>query len=227
MKAYKEAPVGTFDESAYGLLAYNGGTVQTSMGMFDKATVSLDEALSVRRRLGDGDDIAATLNNMGMLYSSMHRFDVAERHWNEALQIHSTRADTQDRELSLMMVEHNLQRNAIQMGRADSFPSPEALQATVDFFECTVSWWMTAQYVLDPPIISWCRGLLMSLRSAYLVLGNLMFVLKKWGDAAKAYQKAVDTLRAPGRAGKQPAAAMMIYKLGCVEYELANFTLAA
>ncbi|KAG7287565.1 hypothetical protein NEMBOFW57_007077 [Staphylotrichum longicolle] len=207
IKAYKGVPPGTFDEAAWGLLNYNGGTVETSMGMFDKAMVSLDEALRVRRKLGNDDDIAATLNNMGMLYSSMHQFDIAERHWKEALQIHMARAPTQDRNLSLTMVKHNLQRNAIHSGKVDNFPSVQDLQATVAFFESTISWWMTGH--------------------AYLVLGNLMFVLKRWDDAAKAYQKATHTLQAPGRAGKQPAVAMMIYKSGCVAYELADYTSAA
>lgn len=73
-------------------------------------------------------------------------------------------------------------------------------------------------------VLSWVVN---SIPSAYLVLGNLMFVSKRWDDAAKAYQKAIHTLQAPGRAGKQPAVAMMIYKSGCVAYELADYTFAA
>lgn len=77
------------------------------------------------------DDIAATLNNLGLVYNSIHNFDMAEKHYTEARDIHMTRADTDDGNLSLTMVKHNLQRNAIQRGI--NMPTVEELQATVDF----------------------------------------------------------------------------------------------
>jgi hypothetical protein len=54
-----------------------------------------------------------------------------------------------------------------------------------------------------------------------------LFKFGKYEDAAKAYAEARDTLSAPGRASKQPAVAMVIYKLGCVAYEESYYSKAA
>lgn len=143
MKACRETSAKNFDNASWGLLNYNAGTVETSMGVFEQAEMSLKEALKVRRNAKNNDDISATLNNLGLLYSSIHQFDEAELHYNEALLIHQARADTMDRNLSMTMVKHNLQRNAIQIGK--NMPMVEDLQRTIDFFKTTASWWMTGQ----------------------------------------------------------------------------------
>ncbi|KAK4460361.1 hypothetical protein QBC42DRAFT_253456, partial [Cladorrhinum samala] len=62
---------------------------------------------------------------------------------------------------------------------------------------------------------------------AYLVLGNLMLKLRQFEGAEKAYLTSRDMLAKPGRAGKQPAVAMVIYKLGCVEYGRSRYSEAA
>ncbi|KAI0866538.1 hypothetical protein F4860DRAFT_523827 [Xylaria cubensis] len=183
----------------------NAGTVETSMGKFGPAEQSLNEALKVRRKLGNDNDIAATLNNLGLLYNSIHKFDLAEKQYSEALQIHLSRPESVDRNLSLMMVKHNLQRNAIQSGR--NIPPLSELQETVDFFEASTSWWMKGH--------------------AYLVLGNFFLELKKYDDASAAYSTAIDTLSDEGRASKQPATAMALYKLGYVAYQKFQFSKAA
>lgn len=149
MKAFEEVPPDTVDKAARALLNYNAGTVETTMGMFEKAKLSLDEALRVRRTLANVDDITATLNNLGLLHGSTHEFDLAERYYSEALKTHLTRPDTPDRNLSLTMVKHNLQRNAIQRGT--NLPTIDDLQATVDFFKSSASWWMTGQWVAPLP----------------------------------------------------------------------------
>ena len=142
-QACKEAGTKVFDDATWALLNYNAGTVETSRGMFKKAKVSLDESLNVRRALKNNDDITATLNNLGILHSSIHEFDVAEQYYTEALEIHSKRDDTEDRKLSMTMVKHNLQRTAIQSGK--NLPSVTDVQSTVDVFTTTISWWMTGQ----------------------------------------------------------------------------------
>ncbi|KAJ8132893.1 hypothetical protein O1611_g732 [Lasiodiplodia mahajangana] len=202
--ACEESPSDAFDEASWSLLNYNAGTVETSMGMFESGEKSLTGALKIRRELGNQDDIAATLNNLGLLYNSMHKFDLAEVQYSEALEIHLKRVESEDRNLSLTMVKHNLQRNAIQSGKI--IPQQE-LQDTVDFFKNTISWWMTGH--------------------AYLVLGNLLFELRKYDDASAAYTTARDTLSREGRASKQPATAMVIYKLGYVAYTKSQFLEAA
>jgi cytochrome c-type biogenesis protein CcmH/NrfG len=63
--------------------------------------------------------------------------------------------------------------------------------------------------------------------SAYLVLGNLYLELKRYDDAGVAYATARDTLSADGRASKQPATAMVLYKLGYVAYQKSQFSEAA
>lgn len=145
MRACKEASKKQFDDATWSLLNYNSGTVDTSTGAFVKAEKYLNEALRVRKSftIPNNDDIATTLKNLGLLYNSIHKFDVAKQHYTEALQIHLNRADTEDRNLSLTMVKHNSQRNAIQSGC--DIPTVEELQATVDFFKATISWWMTGQ----------------------------------------------------------------------------------
>lgn len=50
---------------------------------------------------------------------------------------------------------------------------------------------------------------------------------QRYEEAAAAYAEARDILSAPGRAGGQPAVAMVIYKLGCVAFEQSNYTGAA
>lgn len=113
------------------------------MGLFDDAKKSLHEALRVRRNLGEEDNITATLNALGLLYASISDFDQAAACYSEATDIHSRRADTQDRLLSMTMVEHNLQRNAIQKG--DKLPTVDELHATIAKFRPTASWWMIGQ----------------------------------------------------------------------------------
>lgn len=142
MKACGKPGSEAFDEATWSLLNYNAGTVETSVGSFEKARKSLYAALEVRRSLGNKDDIAATLNNLGLLHNSVHEFDRAEEHYSEAREIHRARPESDDRNLSLKMVEHNLQRNAIQN---DKDVTIGELQATVDFFNNTISWWMTGQ----------------------------------------------------------------------------------
>lgn len=142
-KACKEAGTAAFDDSTWALLNYNAGTVETSRGMFKKAKESLDESLKVRRNLDNDDDVAATLNNLGILHSSMGEFDIAEQYFTEALAIHETRHDTEDRKLSMTMVKHNLLRTTIQSGK--DLPSVEDVQSTIDIFHTTISWWMTGQ----------------------------------------------------------------------------------
>ncbi|TRX98997.1 hypothetical protein FHL15_000339 [Xylaria flabelliformis] len=169
------------------------------------AEQSLNKALKVRRKLGNDDDIAATLSNLGLLYNSIHKFDLTEEQYLEALQIHLSRLESVDHNLSLTMVKHNLQRNAIQSGR--NIPPLSELQETVDFFEASISWWMKGH--------------------AYLVLGNLFLELKRYDDASAAYSTAIDTLSDEGRASKQPATAMVLYKLGYVAYQKSEFYEAA
>ncbi|KAI0189812.1 hypothetical protein EV127DRAFT_481643 [Xylaria flabelliformis] len=139
------------------------------MGKFGPAEQSLNDALKVRRKLGNDDDTAATLNNLGLPYNSIHKFDLAEKQYSEALQIHLSKPESVDRNLSLTMVKHNLQRNAIQSGR--NIPPLSELQETVDFFEASTSWWMKGH--------------------AYLVLGNFFLELKKYDDASAAYSTAI------------------------------------
>ena len=115
------------------------------MGLFEDAEKSLTAALKIRResKVTSDDDIAAVLNTLGMLYNSIHNFDEAEKNYSEALEIHKRRSDTEDRNLSMTMVKHNLQRNAIQGD--GKLPSAEDLQETISFFKTTSSWWMTGQ----------------------------------------------------------------------------------
>ncbi|RWA10872.1 hypothetical protein EKO27_g4237 [Xylaria grammica] len=200
-KACKASPSDAFDEASWSLLNYNAGTVETSMGLFVPAENSLKEALKVRRGLGNEDDIAATLNNLGLLYNSIHEFDLAEKQYSEALQIHLSRPESVDRNLSLRMVKHNLQRNAIQSGR--NIPPLSEVQETVDIFRASISWWMEGH--------------------AYLVLGNLYVKLDKYDEASAAYATARDTLSDEGRASKQPATAMVLYKLGYVAYKKSQY----
>jgi len=144
MRAYQEAPKSESDMATLASLNYNAGTVETAMGLFAKAKVSLYEALRIRRSLGvNDDDIAATLNSLGLLHSSVHEFGDAEECYLEARDIHLGRAPSSDRDLSLTMVNHNLQRNAIQRGT--TLPTVEELQSTVRTLEKSISWWMTAQ----------------------------------------------------------------------------------
>ena len=145
MRACKEVSTENFDKMTWSLLNYNAGTVETSMGIFGEAEKSLNEALTVRKSLPvlNNDEIAATFNNLGLLYNSIHQFDTARQHYLDALQIHENRADTNDRNLSMTMVKHNLQRNAIQSGK--DLPTVNELQSTIDFFKSTASWWMTGQ----------------------------------------------------------------------------------
>ncbi|KAF5236255.1 hypothetical protein FAUST_6603 [Fusarium austroamericanum] len=205
IKACNEVPKDRFDEVTWCMLNYNAGTVETSVGRFNEAKLYLDRALEVRRRLGNSDDIAAALNNLGLLHNSMHEYEVAKKYYSEALEIHLGRPDSQDRNLSLNMVKHNLQRNAIQEGRY--LPSIEDLQGTVAFFKSTPSWWMTGH--------------------ACLVFGNLLYKGEQYIAAEKAFAEARDILAAPGRAGKQPAVAMVIYKLGCVAFRQGEYNKAA
>ncbi|KAI0104342.1 P-loop containing nucleoside triphosphate hydrolase protein [Nemania sp. FL0031] len=201
-KACKSSPSDAFDDASWSLLNYNAGTVETSMGLFGPAENSLNEALKVRRKLGNKDDISATLNNLGLLYNSMHKFDLAEKHYSEALEIHLSRQDSVDRNLSLRMVKHNIQRNAIQSG--ENLPPLSELQETADFFRASISWWMEGH--------------------AYLVLGNLYLKLERYDDASDAYTAARDTLSREGRASKQPATAMVLYKLGYLAYQKSQFS---
>lgn len=115
MRAYKEASKREFDDATWSLLNYNAGTVETSTGSFTKADVSLNEALRIGRglKVPNEDDIAATLNNLGLVYNSIYNFDLAKKHYIEAIYIYLKRANTEDRNLSLTMAKHNLQRNAI------------------------------------------------------------------------------------------------------------------
>ena len=63
--------------------------------------------------------------------------------------------------------------------------------------------------------------------SAYLVLGNYFLKLGQFRAASEAYCSARDTLNAEGRAGNQPATAMVIYKLGLTAYRESNYEVAA
>ncbi|KAI1132762.1 hypothetical protein F5Y10DRAFT_292436 [Nemania abortiva] len=193
-KACEASPSNAFDDATWGSLNYTAGSVETSMGKFGPAEESLKEALRIRRKLRNDDDISATLNNLGLLYNSIHEFDLAEKQYSEALQIHHSRPESEDRNLSLTMVKHNLERNAIQSGQ--NIPPLSQLQETVGIFEASESWWMHGH--------------------ANLVLGNFFLGRKQYDDASAAYIKARDILNGEGRAGKQPATAMVLYKLGAI-----------
>ena len=215
MKAYDQLPVAAVDQNALAMLHYNAGTVETAMGLFAKADVSLNQALAVRRRLGNDDDIAATLNNLGLLYGSTHEFDRAKTCYREAERIHLARLPSADRDLSLNMVRHNLQRTALQRAAVQGVRGPGAvrlpsiaeLQATVAFFKSTISWWIAGH--------------------ACLVLGNALLQQGLYDQARAAYTDAYNTLAAPGKAAKQPAVAMVLYKLGYVDYLQKRYTNAA
>jgi tetratricopeptide (TPR) repeat protein len=143
MKAFPKDSVDPSDRATRSMLLYNAGTVHTSMGLFEKAKQSLLEALQIRRDLQDADTISATLNNLGLLHNSIHEFNTAEQHYREALTIHEQRPDSEDRKLSITMVRHNLQRNAIQSGK--DLPGVDEVQTTIDTFKTTISWWMLGQ----------------------------------------------------------------------------------
>ncbi|KAI0429607.1 hypothetical protein F5Y09DRAFT_255852 [Xylaria sp. FL1042] len=58
----------------------------------------------------------------------------------------------------------------------------------------------------------------------YLVLGNLLYELEKSNKEREDYTAVTDTLSAEGRARKQPATAMMTYKLGHVSYRTSQYS---
>jgi len=54
-----------------------------------------------------------------------------------------------------------------------------------------------------------------------------MLKLGRHKEAAESYDQSRSVLSAPGRAGNQPAVAMVIYKQGCAAYEGSNYSEAA
>jgi tetratricopeptide (TPR) repeat protein len=72
------------DESARAKLLSNLGTTYSKQQEFSKAFKAFSESLSISKRLGDKDDCALMLQNLGMLYSRLGNNDEAIRFLNQA-----------------------------------------------------------------------------------------------------------------------------------------------
>ena len=61
--------------------------VYRSWGQYDKAIKYLEEALAIARKLGQEDNVAIYLNNIGSVYDSWGQYDNAIKNYEEALAI--------------------------------------------------------------------------------------------------------------------------------------------
>ena len=134
-----------FQPAVFAFLSHISGTAKTSKGDFKTSETDLLKALDIRRNLKPltEDDMATTLNNLGVLYNSLRNHDRARECLEESLAIQWQRDTSEDREMSIHLAQHNLARNALQMGDI-KFARP-LLDQQLDFYSKRSSWWMTAQ----------------------------------------------------------------------------------
>src|SRR5262249_4063635 len=82
----------------------NIGAIYESLGEMQKSLEKLNEALSLRRELGDRSREAITLNNIGMVYSSLGETQKALEKHNEALSLRRALGDLSGEAITL----HNI-----------------------------------------------------------------------------------------------------------------------
>ncbi len=76
------------------VLLFLGG-VQTDLSQYEKALEYYEEALTIRREIGDRKSIAETLNETGIVYSSLGRYEKALSCHEEAMAIDKEIANRQ------------------------------------------------------------------------------------------------------------------------------------
>lgn len=94
-EALKRLPQG--DEAERAKILANLGAVYSRLEQFSKAEKAYSESLSIEKRLGDRNNCALMLHNLGMLYSIQGRDDDALRHLQQAQELikFSPTADSQ------------------------------------------------------------------------------------------------------------------------------------
>ena len=74
------------DRRSIALSLNNLGLVYQDSGRFDAALEAFQEALQIRREIGDAPGMAQTLNNLGTIHQDNDEHGKASARWNEALE---------------------------------------------------------------------------------------------------------------------------------------------
>jgi putative nucleotidyltransferase with HDIG domain len=75
------------DRRLVAMTAHNQGIIATVRGEFSRALAHHRRSLAAFRELGQLRDACSVLNNMGMVYTDLHRWADAEKAFNEAIEL--------------------------------------------------------------------------------------------------------------------------------------------
>lgn len=184
----------------YAFLHHIAGTAEEGKGNFPASEKFLLIAEKSRRSRENAafiieDDLVATVNNLGLVYNSMNQFEKANHCFLECVELLKLRPQTPDRDMTIVMSDHNVARCTMQAGDLEN--ARPLLEAQHAFYLKSTNWWM--------------------LCNSYFVMGNFHWTLGE-PELAKAQYMEVRRLMIANNASKHPLAAASTYKLGYLKF---------
>ncbi|KAL9593091.1 MAG: hypothetical protein Q9179_006109 [Wetmoreana sp. 5 TL-2023] len=187
-------------------LNHVSGISKLLRGDFKGSEGCLLKALHICRQLNPSvdHDIAMKLNDLGLLYDSMCDHEQARVYLEESLAFLRKLEPSENRDMSISLVNLNLARNAVHKGDVDS--AKLLLEAQLDFYKTRGnSWWMKEMKAC-----------------AHYEMGNTCYSMGNLKDARSHFQEAHSSFVEVGKATKGTVAASCIYKLARISLQQGN-----
>jgi tetratricopeptide (TPR) repeat protein len=132
----------------YAFLHHIAGTAEEGKGNFLAAEKFLLIAEKSRRSRENvdyiiEDDLVATVNNLGLVYNSLNQFKKAKDCFLECVELLKQRPQTLDRDMTIVMSDHNVARCTMQAGELEN--ARPLLEAQHAFYLKSSNWWMLAK----------------------------------------------------------------------------------